>query len=330
VEAAIDEVPHLERQVAAAQDLLEEEEKIQRIRLTQRPKVKFSTFNGRPEQWQVFMGDVEEIYELFRDPQQRLLQIAALCPEARIKDLVLTYSGGGPNSPDKAIAALKASYGSSHLNAPVILQRLRDTPTARSVADIASTCNEVIANLEALSNLGGQRDVPQDVLAHIFRALNLNRDEQIAVMPLMARTDGVSLAEIREFAQNRFSNFSLLERTLEKSNKEYRESRKMKHTTTGGGALTTPQDPPPPAGGGRGKRGKRGSQVPGGGAPPGVKGGGGQGQGPPGGKQGGSGTQGPHTPRCGLCPTPSVPHWTQGCSKLAVGARPALKLAGTC
>ena len=53
VEAAIDEVPHLERQVAAAQDLLEEEEKHERIRLSQRPKQRFSQFQGRPEQWKV-------------------------------------------------------------------------------------------------------------------------------------------------------------------------------------------------------------------------------------------------------------------------------------
>ena len=245
VEAAIDEVPHLERQVAAAQDLLEEEDKLQRVRLSQRPKQRFSLFQGKPEQWKVFVGDCEEIYQLFQDPQQRLLQIAALCPEARIRDLVLTYSGGGPTSPDKAIAALKASFGSSHLNAPVILQRLKDTPTAHSVAEIASTCNDVIANLEALSNLGGQRDVPQDVLAHIFRALALGRDEQIAVMPLMARTDGVSLAEIREYAQNRYSTFSLLERTLEKTKKDYKEGRRAKNTTTGGGALTTPPRPSP-------------------------------------------------------------------------------------
>ena len=68
VEAAIDEVPHLERQVAAAQDLLEEDEKLQQVRLSQRPKQKFSQFHGRPEQWKVFMGDCEEIYQLFQDP----------------------------------------------------------------------------------------------------------------------------------------------------------------------------------------------------------------------------------------------------------------------
>ena len=122
VETAIDGVPHLERQVAAAQDDLEEEEKLQRVRLSQRPKQKFSPFYGQPQEWKVFMGDCQEIYQLFKDPQQRLLQIAALCPDKAIKDLVLTYSGGGPAGPDKAIAALKASYGSEHLNQPVILQ----------------------------------------------------------------------------------------------------------------------------------------------------------------------------------------------------------------
>ena len=335
VEAAIDEVPHLERQVAAAQDHLEEEEKLQRVRLSQRPKQKFSPFHGRPEQWKVFMGDCQEIYQLFQDPQQRLLQIATLCLDKDIKDLVLTYSGGGPASPDKAIAALKASFGSSHLNAPVILQRLKDTPTAHNVAEISATCNNIIGNLEALSNLDGTHQIePQDVLAHIFRALALGRDKQIAVIPLMARTDGVSLAEIREYAQNRYSTFSLLERTLEKTKKEYKESRRAKNTTTGGGALTSVQDPSPPAGGGRGraKGSKWGTRVPGAGASHGDKDGGGQGQGTQGRKQEGSGTQGRYTPspKCALCVTPSVPHWTEMCKYLTASSKQALKLASVC
>ena len=34
------------------------------------------------------MSDVKEIYDLFKDPQQRILQIAALCPDQDIKDNV--------------------------------------------------------------------------------------------------------------------------------------------------------------------------------------------------------------------------------------------------
>ena len=306
METAIDGVPHLERQVAAAQDDLEEEEKLQRVRLSQRPKQMFSPFHGQPEEWKVFMGDCQEIYQLFQDPQQRLLQIAALCPDKAIKDLVPTYSGGGPAGPDKAIAALKASYGSEHLNQPVILQRLKDTPTAHSVAEISATCNVIIGNLEALSNLEGTHQIiPQDVLAHIFRALALGRDEQVAVMPLMARAEGVSLAEIREYAQNRYSTFSLLERTLEKTKKEYKEGRRARNITSAGGALTGVQVPPPPAGGGRGraKGSKGGTRVLGAGASHVDKDGGGQGQGNHGRKQEGSRTQGHYTPspKCTLC-----------------------------
>ena len=50
LEAAVDTLPRLERQVAAAQDSLEEEEKLQRIRLAQRPKCKFSNFHGEPQE----------------------------------------------------------------------------------------------------------------------------------------------------------------------------------------------------------------------------------------------------------------------------------------
>ena len=336
VEAAVDEVPHLERQIAEAQDLLEEDEKLQRVRLSQRPKQKFSTFNGKPEQWKVFLGDCEEIYQLFKDPQQRLLQIATLCPDKDIKDLVLTYSGGGPTAPDKAIAALKASFGSSHLNAPVILQRLKDTPTAQTVEQIAATCNDVIANLEALSNLEtGNQIIPQDVLSHIFRALSLQREEQVAVIPMMAKTEGVSLEEIREYAQKRYSTFSLLERTLERTKKEYRDNRRARNTTTGGGALTGAQGGPLPAGRGQGKgRGPKGeARVLGAGASHGDKVGGGQDQGARDGKQEGRRTQGPvplRGPKCALCTNPSVPHWTDGCQNVTASSKQALKLASTC
>ena len=53
------------------------------------------------------MGDTKEIYELFKDPQQRILQIAALCPDQEIKVKVMAYSGSGPSGPDKALKAFK-------------------------------------------------------------------------------------------------------------------------------------------------------------------------------------------------------------------------------
>ena len=143
---------------------MEEEEKLQRVRLSQRPKSKFSDFHGQPQEWKVFLGDTREIYELFKDPQQRILQIAGLCPDQAVKDIVMAYSRGGPEGPDKAIAALKASFGDEHLNKPVLLQRLKDTPTASGATGISTTCNLIIGNLEALSNLEGIHQViPQDV-----------------------------------------------------------------------------------------------------------------------------------------------------------------------
>ena len=110
------------------------------------------------------MGDVKEIYEIFKDPHQRILQIAALCPDQDIKDKVMAYSGSGPDGPDKALKALKSEFGDRHLNKPVILQRLKDTATATGHTGITTTCNLVLSNLEALSNVGGpDQVVPQDV-----------------------------------------------------------------------------------------------------------------------------------------------------------------------
>ena len=90
------------------------------------------------------MVDTKEIYELFPDPQQRILQIAAICPDQAIKDKVMAYSGSGPEGPDKAIAALMSEYGDRHLNKPVLLQRLNDTATASGAAGISTTCNLVL------------------------------------------------------------------------------------------------------------------------------------------------------------------------------------------
>ena len=50
LEAAVETLPRLERQVATAQDSLEEEEKLQRVGLAQRPKSKFSDFHGESQE----------------------------------------------------------------------------------------------------------------------------------------------------------------------------------------------------------------------------------------------------------------------------------------
>ena len=76
----------------------------------------------------------------------------------------MAYSGSGPNGPDKVLKALKSEFGDRHLNKPVILQRLKDTATANGPTGITTTCNLVLSNLEALSNVGGpDQVVPQDV-----------------------------------------------------------------------------------------------------------------------------------------------------------------------
>ena len=289
LEAAVETLPRLERQVAAAQDSLEEEDKLQRVRLSQRPKSKFSDFHGEPQEWKVFLGDTKEIYELFKDPQQRILQIAGICPDQVIKDKVMAYSGSGPEGPDKAIAALKSEYGDQHLNKPVLLQRLKDTATASGPTGISTTCNLVISNLEALSNLGGpDQVVPQYVLCNIFRALKLSQDEKISIMPLMERETGVTLGEIREYTKKRHSTFSLYERTLQKAEKEYRETHKVKPFMSGSSAFTDNQTPPNPEGGGHGRgKGskKRQNRVLGASASHGNKDDGGQGRGINGKKQ---------------------------------------------
>ena len=87
----------------------------------------------------VFVGDTKEIYK------QRILQIAAICPDQAIKDKVMAYSGSGPEGPDKCLKALKSENGTRHLNKPVLLQRLKDTATASGSAGISTTCTLVIS-----------------------------------------------------------------------------------------------------------------------------------------------------------------------------------------
>ena len=202
------------------------------------------------------MGDTKEIYELFQDPQQRILQIAAICPDQAIKDKVMAYSGSGEEGPDKAIAALKSEFGTKHLNKPVLLQRLKDTATASGAGGIPTTCTSVLSNLEALNNVGGpDQIIPQDVLCNIFRALRLSQDEKIAVMPLMEWETGVSLEEIREFTRKRHQTFSLYERTLHKAEKEYKENNPTKRNVTSGSSAfgTENKNQDATGGGGRGR-----------------------------------------------------------------------------
>ena len=50
LEAAVELLPQMEREVAASQDRLECAEKLQRVKLAQRPRTKFSDFHGFPEE----------------------------------------------------------------------------------------------------------------------------------------------------------------------------------------------------------------------------------------------------------------------------------------
>ena len=107
-------------------------------------------------------------------------------------------------------------------------------------------------------------------------------------MPLMARETGVTLGEIQEYTKKRYSTFSLLERTLRKTEKEYRETHKVKPITSASGALTDNQPPPNPEGEGHGRgKGpkKRRNRVLGASASHGNKDDGGQGRGTNGKKQ---------------------------------------------
>ena len=129
-----------------------------------------------------------------------------------------------------------------HLNKPLLLQRLRDLPTANGPGSIPATATAVLSSLEVLSNIGGLTQIiPQNILCNIYRALKLSQDEKISVMPLIERETGVLLAEIWNFTRKRHQTFSMYQKTLQKTEKEYKDNNPTKrgNATSGAGAFGT-------------------------------------------------------------------------------------------
>ena len=104
--------------------------------MSQRPRTKFHDFHGRPEEWDVFLSDAKVIFELFPSPKQRILQMAAICPDEEIKNKILCYSGSGESGPEQAIENLRCEFGLSHLNRPILLHRIRDLKTAPNIGSV--------------------------------------------------------------------------------------------------------------------------------------------------------------------------------------------------
>ena len=76
IEDLLEAVPGLERAAAARQYVLESEERTERIDLQQWPRLKFSAFQGKPEDFDVFVKNTERIFQSYLGSQQCMLQMA--------------------------------------------------------------------------------------------------------------------------------------------------------------------------------------------------------------------------------------------------------------
>ena len=301
----------LERQTAAAQDEIEAQERLERIDLQQRPKIKFHQFTGLPEDFDTFMKDAKVLFSLYPKPEQRILKLANITSK-EISKQILRYLASGDKGPQEALDNLRSKYGFAHINKPVLLQRLKVMKTAARNSQIPATAEAILTILKALANMepGEEQYLPQEAMAHVFRALRLNQDEQIKVLPLLQREGRVTLDKMKAFTRKRHSEYSLWVRTFCQTDKDYKASLSLQQNggrTQAGAALD---------GGDTGQKSKgRGSRRGKGGSSDGDKGGsksfGGAGLGtkPPISKQGGGLRA---TPRCALCESQGRPlpgHW---------------------
>ena len=73
-----------------------------------------------------------------------------------------------------------------------------DLKTAPNIAQIPVTATTVLANLEALCKLNHDSSqlIPQETMSHMLKVLRLTTDEKTNIVHLIAREEGVSLAEI--------------------------------------------------------------------------------------------------------------------------------------
>ena len=75
----------------------------------------------------------------------------------------------------------------------------------------------ILSKIEALSSLKEDtQPLPSDVTTTIFRALHLSTEEKKEVLPLLERPDGLSIAEMRIYTEERFKTYELMARTINK------------------------------------------------------------------------------------------------------------------
>ena len=169
------------------------------------------------------MQDADKIFSLYKEPNQKIIQLAAICSQ-EIGQVILRYSGSGEEGPSKALADLETKYGMPHLNLPILLTSLKETRTARSADDVPAVAESILNKLEAIATLQGNEDyvLPHASTMHVFRALRLGSDEELAVLDYIKRPNGVRLVEIKAWTRQRFEDLSLLRRTLHKAKRDHK------------------------------------------------------------------------------------------------------------
>ena len=176
VEDSLEQAPALEIKAAIRQDELEAEERTERVDLQQRPRLRFSTFSGQPEEFNIFLKNSQKLFQLYPTAEQRILQMAQLVKED-LRHHILRYLSSGEAGPELAIENMTAKFGMKKLIKPVLLAKLKNMITARDNSSISAKAEEVLSVLESLAQMEPDNEeptLPQDVLPHIFRALRLS------------------------------------------------------------------------------------------------------------------------------------------------------------
>ena len=157
VEDLLRRASQIESEVNIKLDQMQEDEKRFKVESAQRPKIKFETFTGKATKWDAFMRDAHKIFSLYDEPNQKLIQLAAITsPE--IAQVILRYSGSGEEGPTKALADLETKFGMPHLNLPILLTSLKETRTARLPDDVPAVAESILTQLEAIASLQGDED----------------------------------------------------------------------------------------------------------------------------------------------------------------------------
>ena len=101
---------------------------------------------------------------------------------------------------------------SPHLLLPKVYQEIKDLSPARSQADVPRVSEWLLPQFESISALhqGDGKSLPADVTQVIFNTLNLNLEEQKAVLLLLQDDRGVSISVMREYIADRFETYEML------------------------------------------------------------------------------------------------------------------------